>query len=51
MLYNFYIFYIDTLYNMIYNKIIKGTQPNFKYWREKHERLYKIYEMGSYLHY
>ena len=25
MLYNFYIFYIDTLYNMIYNKIIKGT--------------------------
>ena len=34
MLYNFYIFYIDTLYNMIYNKIIKGAQPNFKYRRE-----------------
>ena len=28
LLSNFYIFYIDTLYNMIYNKIIKGAQPN-----------------------
>ena len=50
MLYNFYMFSIDILYNMIYNKIIKGTdkQPLERMEKNMKRKLYGqfITEMG-----
>ena len=47
MLYNFYVFSIDILYNMIYNKIIKGTQPNFNTGGKHNDELESYSDMSS----